>query len=85
VDAVGRLAERFRRRDLRVEVDARSERMQAKIRDAQLQKVPYMAVVGDRELESGTLNIRRREGGDQEAIDVDEFLRRLEEEARLPL
>jgi threonyl-tRNA synthetase len=59
--------------------------MQAKIRDAQLQKVPYMAVVGDKELESGTLNIRRREGGDQVAVGVDEFLHRLEDEARLPL
>ena len=85
VEAVGKLADRFRERDLRVEVDARSERMQAKIRDAQLQKVPYMAVVGDKELESGTLNIRRREGGDQVAVSVDEFLRQLDDEARLPL
>ena len=85
LEAVSALAERFRQRDLRVEVDARSERMQAKIRGAQLQKVPYMAVVGDKELEAGTLNIRRREGGDQVAVGVDEFLRRLEEESRLPL
>ncbi len=85
VDAVTKLAERFRDRDLRVEVDARAERMQAKIRHAQLQKVPYMAVVGDKELEGGTLNIRRRAGGDQVAVSVDEFLNRLDEEARLPL
>ncbi len=85
LDAVGQLAERFRQRDLRVEVDGRSERMQAKIRDAQLQKVPYMAVVGDKELEAGSLNIRRREGGDQESVATDEFLARLEREAQLPL
>ena len=85
LEPVSKLADRFRQRDLRVEVDARSERMQAKIRDAQLQKVPYMAVVGDKELDAGTLNIRRREGGDQVAIGIDEFLRRLEEEASLPL
>ena len=85
LEAVNRMAERFRQRDLRVEVDGRSERMQAKIREAQLQKVPYMAVVGDKEIEAGTLNIRRREGGDQLALSVDEFLHRLEEEARLPL
>jgi threonyl-tRNA synthetase len=85
LEAVQKLADRFRQRDLRVEVDSRSERMQAKIRDAQLQKVPYMAVIGDRELESGTLNVRRREGGDQVAIGVDEFLARLEDEAKLPL
>lgn len=85
LEAVNKLADRFRQRDLRVEVDGRSERMQAKIREAQLQKVPYMAVVGDKEMEAGTLNIRRRDGGDQTAITVDEFLRRLEEEARLPV
>src|SRR5947199_4211 len=85
VEAVGRLADRFRQADLRVEVDGRSERMQAKIRDAQLQKVPYMAVVGDKELEAGSLNIRRREGGDQVAIVVEDFLRQLEDESRLPL
>src|SRR5437870_814538 len=85
LEAVGRLADRFRLADLRVEVDGRSERMQAKIRDAQLQKVPYMAVVGDKELEAGTLNIRRREGGDQESVRTDEFLARLEREAQLPL
>jgi threonyl-tRNA synthetase len=85
LEAVAALADRFRQRDLRVEVDARSERMQAKIRGAQLQKVPYMAVVGDKELEAGTLNIRRREGGDQVSVGVDAFLYQLEEESRLPV
>jgi threonyl-tRNA synthetase len=85
LEAVAALADRFRQRDLRVEVDARSERMQAKIRGAQLQKVPYMAVVGDKELEAGTLNIRRREGGDQVSVGVDAFLYQLEEESRLPI
>jgi len=85
VEAVAKLADRFRQRDLRVEVDGRSERMQAKIRDAQLQKVPYMAVVGDKELEARTLNIRRREGGDQVAVGIEDFLRQLEDESRLPL
>ena len=85
LEAVSKLADRFRQRDLRVDVDGRGERMQAKIRDAQLQKVPYMAVVGDKELEAGTLNIRRREGGDQVALGVEGFLRQLEDESRLPL
>ncbi len=85
LEAVTKLADRFRDRDLRVEVDARAERMQAKIRHAQLQKVPYMAVVGDKELEAGTLNIRRREGGDQVAVGVDQFLGQLEAESRLPI
>jgi threonyl-tRNA synthetase len=85
LEAVTKLAERFRDRDLRVEVDGRAERMQAKIRNAQLQKVPYMAVVGDKELEGGTLNIRRREGGDQVSLQTDRFLAQLEDESRLPL
>ena len=49
---------------LRVEVDDRSERMQAKIRDAQLQKIPYMLVVGDHEVESGAVAVRLRSGED---------------------
>jgi threonyl-tRNA synthetase len=81
--AVEELAGRFRARDLRVEVDSRNERMQAKIRQAQLQKVPYMAVMGDRELESGTVNVRQRDG-QQVALSVDEFLARLERESRSP-
>jgi threonyl-tRNA synthetase len=85
LDAVTKLAGRFRDKDLRVEVDGKAERMQAKIRNAQLQKVPYMAVVGDKELEGGTLNIRRREGGDQVSIPTDQFLAQLEVESRLPL
>jgi threonyl-tRNA synthetase len=85
LEAVTKLADRFRDRDLRVEVDGKAERMQAKIRNAQLQKVPYMAVVGDKELEGGTLNIRRREGGDQLSLPTDQFLAQLEDESRLPL
>jgi threonyl-tRNA synthetase len=77
------IAARFRDQDLRVEVDGRGERMQAKIRDAQLQKVPYMAVVGDRELESGQVNVRTRDGG-QEALAVDAFLDRLHGESKAP-
>jgi len=83
VPGVEAIAARFRDRDLRVEVDGRSERMQAKIRDAQLQKVPYMAVVGDRELESGQVNVRTRDGG-QEALTVDAFLERLQREGSTP-
>jgi threonyl-tRNA synthetase len=85
LEAVNKLAERFREKDLRVEVDGKAERMQAKIRNAQLQKVPYMAVVGDKELEAGTLNIRRREGGDQVSLSVDQFLAQLEDESKFPL
>jgi len=57
-----------------VEMDASSEKVNAKIRDAQLQKIPYMLVVGDREAESGTVSVRNRRHGDQGAKPVEEFL-----------
>jgi threonyl-tRNA synthetase len=59
---------------LRTEVDARSERMQAKIRHAQLQKVPYMLVVGDREAEAGAVAVRLRTEEDLGARSVEEFI-----------
>jgi threonyl-tRNA synthetase len=62
-DYAGTVAERLRALRLRVEVDDRSERMQRKIRDAQAQKVPYMAIVGAREAESEHVNVRDRSGG----------------------
>ena len=73
-------AEKMRRYGLRVEVDIRSERMQAKIRDAQLKKVPYMLIVGDREAAEGTLTVRLRTGGDQQTIEVDSFIPMLQQE-----
>jgi threonyl-tRNA synthetase len=59
---------------LRVTVDERSEKVNLKIRDAQLQKIPYMLVVGDREAENGTVSVRNRKHGDQGSQSVDEFL-----------
>jgi threonyl-tRNA synthetase len=59
---------------LRVELDERQEKIGYKIREAQLQKVPYMLVVGDREAEEGTVSVRTRAGGDQGASAVDAFV-----------
>jgi threonyl-tRNA synthetase len=59
---------------LRVQVDARSERMSAKIRDAQLQKIPYMLVAGDREAEAGNVAVRLRTEEDLGAMPVENFL-----------
>jgi len=55
-------------------VDARAERMNAKIRDAQNAKVPYMLVIGDREMEAGQVALRRRSGENPGAMNVEEFL-----------
>jgi threonyl-tRNA synthetase len=65
---------RLRAAGLRTEVDARSERMQAKIRDAQLQKIPYMLVVGDREMEAGAVAVRLRTEENLGARPVEEFI-----------
>jgi len=59
---------------LRVTVDERNEKVNAKIREAQLQKVPYMLVVGGREQENGQVAVRNRKHGDQGAKSVEAFL-----------
>ena len=59
--------------DFRVEVDYRNEKIGKKIRDAQMEKVPYMVVVGDRDMENGTVSPRHRAEGDLGAMTMDEF------------
>jgi threonyl-tRNA synthetase len=61
----------------RITLDDRSEKVNLKIREAQLQKVPYMLVIGDREAEAGQVSVRNRKHGDQGAVSVDHFLARL--------
>ena len=58
----------------RVEVDTRSEKLGYKLREAQLMKIPYMLVVGDKEAENGTVSVRRRGEGDIGTKSVNEFL-----------
>jgi threonyl-tRNA synthetase len=69
-----KVAGRLREAGLRVEVDERAERMNAKIRDAQLQKIPYMLVVGDKEAEAGAVAVRLRTGEDLKAMPLERFL-----------
>ncbi len=68
------VAKRLRDEGFRVEIDERSERMQAKIRDAQLQKIPYMLVIGDREVEQGAVSVRLRTEEDLGPKPVEEFI-----------
>jgi threonyl-tRNA synthetase len=82
VDAANELAGVLRSRGLRVEVDASSNRMQNKIRLAQEQKVPYMVVLGDREIDARTASPRTRAGEQQPAEPWDAFADRLADEAR---
>ena len=69
-----KIAEQLKGKGVRVEVDSRSESMQAKIRDAQLNKVPYMLVVGDREQSDETVAVRSRDQQDLGSLKIDEFL-----------
>lgn len=64
----------MREAGLRVDIDARSERMNRKIRNAQLQKIPYMLVVGDRDVEAGQVSVRLRSEKDQGAMDLETFI-----------
>jgi threonyl-tRNA synthetase len=67
---------------LRAEVDERQEKIGYKIREAQLQKIPYMLVVGDKEVAEGTVSVRTRAEGDQGGRRVDDFIREAMDEAR---
>jgi len=82
LDAAAELAGVLRARGLRVEVDGSSNRMQYKIRAAQGQKVPYMLVLGDREIEARTASPRTRSGEQQEPQAWEAFADRLAEESR---
>lgn len=65
---------------LRAEVDERNEKMGYKIREAQLQKIPYMFVVGDKEAENGTVSLRSRKDGDKGAVDLSDAIEKVSEE-----
>ena len=76
----GTVAAKLREQGVRVEVDARGERMNAKIRDAQLRKVPYMLVVGDKEAEQGNVAMRLRNGDNPGPTPLPDFLTRVRQE-----
>ncbi len=62
---------------IRCEVDDRSEKIGFKIRSAQLEKVPYMVLAGDKDIENGTISVRTRSGGDKGAMTLDEFVEKI--------
>ncbi|MFH0963018.1 MAG: threonine--tRNA ligase [Planctomycetota bacterium] len=78
------IVEALRGEGLRVELDDRNEKVGHKIREAILAKVPYLAVVGDREVSHGTVSVREALKGDQGEVESTEFARRLREAARVP-
>jgi threonyl-tRNA synthetase len=74
------VAEKLKDHGLRVEVDERPDRMNAKIRDAQKQKIPYMLVVGDKEMEKGEVALRLRSGENPGPMPVEDFIRKAKED-----
>jgi threonyl-tRNA synthetase len=74
LDYAEQVAEKLRAEGLRVEVDVRSERMNAKVRDAQLQKIPYMLVVGDKEAAANAVSLRLRTNENIGSLPVEEFI-----------
>ena len=85
IPAAREVAAKLRAQDFRVAVDERGEKMGAKIRDAQMQKVPYMLVLGGREIENGTVSVRSRSAGDQGAMALEAFSAKLDAERRVAL
>ena len=73
-DFAQQVVDRLSGAGIRVEGDFRSEKLGYKIREAQMQKIPYMLVVGDKEAESGSVAVRTRAGGDEGVMTVEEFL-----------
>jgi threonyl-tRNA synthetase len=72
----------LRKRGVRVACDSRNEKMQAKIRDAQLQQVPYMAIVGEREAKASTVAARHRREGDLGSLSLETFAERVTQEGK---
>ncbi len=81
-DYAKKLVDELRAAGLRAEADVRNEKIGYKIREAQLDKIPYMFVVGDKEAEAGTVSVRSRSEGDLGVMDVEEVIARLVEEDR---
>jgi threonyl-tRNA synthetase len=77
-----RVTEELKERGFRVDCDLGAEKMGYKIRQAQLQKVPYMLIVGAREAENGTVSVRHRSLGDLGSFSLEEFMDKAGEEAR---
>lgn len=80
LDRVYEVKKALEAKGLRCEVDDRSEKIGYKIREAQLEKVPYMLLIGDKDIENNTVSVRSRKDGDQGACNLEEFLAKALEE-----
>lgn len=78
LEYASKVAETLKESRIRVRVDDRPERMNSKIREAQLEKIPYMLIVGDKELSTGTVALRLRSGEDLGSMSLADFINRIE-------
>jgi threonyl-tRNA synthetase len=76
------IADKLREQEVDVEIDSRNEKIGYRIREAQLEKVPYMLVIGDKELENRNVSVRSRKDGDLGSMSVDAFIARIAEEIK---
>ena len=76
------VAARLRERGIRAEVDSSDDRMQKKIRNAQVQKVPFMVIAGDNDVEAGAVSFRYRDGHQENGVSVDDAIERVVEAVR---
>ena len=82
LEYANKVKEALQDKEVRVEVDDRAEKIGYKIREAQLQKVPYMLVVGDKEQEAGEVGVRNRKDGDVGAMKLEDFVGKIDEEIK---
>jgi threonyl-tRNA synthetase len=82
LDYAARVLARVQASGVRVELDERSESVGRKIRDAELRKIPYMLVVGDREAETDQVSVREHRGGNEGTVGVEEFAKRVAQESQ---
>ncbi|QEK12504.1 threonine--tRNA ligase [Crassaminicella thermophila] len=75
-----KIASLMKENNIRVELDDRNEKIGYKIREAQLEKVPYMVIVGEKEVESNTIAVRSRDNGELGSQDIENFIQKLKEE-----
>ncbi|MDH5681618.1 MAG: His/Gly/Thr/Pro-type tRNA ligase C-terminal domain-containing protein, partial [Spirochaetota bacterium] len=79
-DYAERLKKVLRAENIRVEIDRSDEKLGYKIRKSQLEKIPFMVILGDKELENESLSVRSRESGDLGDFSIDLFIKRLRDE-----
>src|SRR5690606_16411176 len=82
-DYAQEVTEALKKKGIRVELDAREEKVGYKIREAQVQKIPYMLVVGEKEIQTKTVNVRKYGEKDSESVPFQEFLERIVAESRV--